>query len=80
MVAVNTKEKRLLLRPKMVQKKNVAAWKTVTTRWIAAKTENVKKTRLAAKMENVRRVKNVAKNNNYQRARCSTFGPSFPLV
>jgi hypothetical protein len=48
----------------MVPKKSVAAWKTVTTRWTAAKTENVKKTRLAAKMENVRRARNVVRNNH----------------
>ena len=58
-------------------KKNAAAWKTVTTRWTAAKMENVKKTRLAARMENVRRARNVVRNNQSPKGPISTDGPSF---
>jgi hypothetical protein len=61
----------------MVQKKSVAVWKTVNTRWTAAKTENVKKTRLAARTENARKARSVVRNNLLTKGPISTFGPSF---
>jgi len=58
-------------------KKNAAAWKTVTTRWTVARTENVKKTRLAARTENVRRARSAAKNNQSSMDPILIFGSLF---